>query len=257
MADQPDPTSPPSHDDSGSDSNPDSASLPSSSETKAGGSGLLRGRAVVAAAAIGIGVVAAVVIVSLTTDSGNDDPSDADVIAAEETTVPPDSTPSGDPDSSVEPHTVDLGAAASVGDFGVVLRTDPDGLVKVELDDPTTPAASGQQSQHCVLVTISGAENVETYGCVDAGADTTDSVLTLSDPSDASVGCAAVATREAPEAADTVAATSAFVITESTPLTPGDYEISVEATTGVGDGCAPADGPTEHLTTTTADFTIS
>ncbi len=214
-------------------------------------SGLFRGRALLAAAAVGIGVVAAVVIVSLTTDTEDGDPGDAEVIAADdgESVADEGSAP------TTEATTVDLGAAASVGDFSVTLRTDPEGIVRIDVDDPETPSLSDLPSQHCVLVDLAGAAAVEAYGCADPTASA-DTPLTLSDPAAAKVGCAAVATNEPPAEVGAAPGASTFLVAESAELPAGSYQLTVTAVSGVGDGCEPADGPTERVASTTADLEL-
>ncbi|MFV0316944.1 MAG: hypothetical protein ACK5O2_08280 [Microthrixaceae bacterium] len=239
-------------------SSTDTDSPSPASEPGAVSPGLFRGRAAFAAVAIGIGVIAAVVIVSLTT-AGNDDPADAEVIAADDAIEPADPATAGtDPGATPDNATrqVDLGAAAAVGDFPVDLRTDPEGLVRIDLDDRNTPAVPNQAPQHCVLVSLSGPAQVETFGCVDNAANSPLTTLELSEPGAALVGCPAVATNTPAGDLSATPGMSSFLISESAPLPAGTYTLSVSAVTGAGDGCEPADGPTERVATTTAELTL-
>lgn len=214
------------------------------------GSGLAKGRVVAAAAAIAVGLVAAVVIVSLTTGSGDEsaDPSGAvDISAGDDT----DSTAADEPAADAP----EAWEVTTTGPFEIDLQPAEEGLATITVHDPATPTLAGSDPQHCVLVTLAGPATVETYGCTTV--DGTGTVaLTLSAPGEANVGCAAVVTNEASGEADTVDATTTFVVSESAELPAGDYDVTVAAVTGTGDGCPPADGTAEREATAETTITV-
>lgn len=219
---------------------------------RGGGTGLFRGRVAVAAGAIAVGLVAAVVIVTLTDDSGDEsaDPSDAVDIASEDgTSEDPGTTAERDDSASTGQWQV-----TTTGPFEIGLQPSDDGLATITVNDPTTPTLAGSDAQHCVLVTLSGPATVETYGCTALdGTATVD--LALSDPGAPLVGCAAAVTRDAIGEPGALDATTTFEVADSSELPAGDYDLTVEAVTGTGDGCSPADGVSEHVAT--AETTIN
>ncbi len=217
-------------------------------------SGLLGGRMWAAAAAVAIGVIAAVVIVSLNTGSGDDaaDTSGAVEISSEQTT----DADTADAEAESEPDTADAAQAFEVrttGAFEINVEPTDAGVAAITVTDSATPTIPGTDSQHCVLVTLAGPTTVESYGCSPLGA-TEPVQLTLSTPGAPLVGCAAVATRETPGEPTGTDATTNFVVAQGDALPAGDYDMTVAAVTGFGDGCAPADGPGEHEAT--AETTI-
>lgn len=219
---------------------------------RGGGTGLFRGRAAVAAAAIAVGLVAAVVIVTLTNDSGDEsaDPSDAVDIASEDgTTEDPGTTAERDDSAATGQWQV-----TTTGPFEIALQPADAGLATITVNDPATPTLAGSDAQHCVLVTLTGPTTVETYGCT--ALDGTEAVeLALSAPGAPIVGCAAAVTSDAIGEPGALDATTTFEVADSSELPAGDYDVTVEAVTGTGDGCPPADGANEHLAT--AETTIA
>lgn len=221
-------------------------------------SGLLKGRLVTAAAAIAVGLVAAVVIVSLTNDSGDEsaepaDPSDAVDIAAGNSTTEDPGTTGGDDEATATPSTWQV---ATTGPFEIDLQQTEAGFVAITVSDPATPTLNEGDAQHCVLVTLAGPATVETYGC--AALDGPGTVeLALSTPGDPLVGCAAVVTNEASGEPTPVDATTTFLVSDSSGLPAGDYDVTVVAVTGTGDGCPPADGITEHEATAETSVAIA
>lgn len=219
-------------------------------------SGLLKGRFVVAAAAIAVGLVAAVVIVSLTNDSSDEsadpaEPSDAiDIAAGNSATEDPGTT--GDDEATAAPATWQV---ATTGPFEIDLQPTEAGLASITVSDPVTPTLDALDAQHCVLVTLAGPATVETYGCATLGGTETVE-LVLSTPGDPQVGCAAIATNEAAGEPTPVDATTTFVVSDSPGLPAGDYDVTVVAVTGTGDGCPPADGITEHEATAETSVAI-
>lgn len=222
------------------------------------GPGLLKGRLVVAAAAIAVGLVAAVVIVSLTNDSGGGSadaagPADAvDIAAGDSKTEDPGSS-AGDDESTDQASAWQV---ATTGSFEIGLQPTEDGLATIAVSDPATPTLPDGDAQHCVLVTLAGPATVETYGCSALGGQETVE-LALSTPGDALVGCAAVVTNEAIGEPSPIDANSTFLVTDSSGLPAGDYDVTVVAVTGTGDGCPPADGITEHEATAETSIAIS
>ena len=219
-------------------------------------SGLLKGRLLVAAGAIAVGLVAAVVIVSLTNDSSDEsadpaEPSDAvDIAAGDGVTEDPGTT--GDDEATVTASTWQV---ATTGPFEIDLQPTEAGLASITVVDPATPTLNGLDAQHCVLVTLVGPATVETYGCATLGGTETVE-LDLSAPGDPLVGCAAVVTNEASGEPASVAATTTFLISDTSGLPAGDYDVTVVAVTGTGDGCPPADGITEHEATAETSVTV-
>lgn len=217
------------------------------SEEDAGSGTLLRGRALAAAAAIAVGLIAAVLIVSTNNDdtadrATGDDPVD---IAADGTVAPASTSP--EPGTSAQ--------VSTEGPFDIALDPASDGLLRLTVADAETPALDGTVSQHCVLVTMSGPTTVEAFGCVEAG-DADPGQLQLSSPGDPQVGCAAVTAGEPSGALRATAATSTFVIDGAGPLPAGTYDVSVVAVTGVGDGCLPVEGPAERSATATSSLEV-
>lgn len=212
--------------------------------------GLLGGRLVLAIGAVALGLVAAVVIISLGGDSDDSatDPSAArDIAAGNDATTGTDADP--DAPGTSPPSTWQTTSPAGLEISG---DTPQGALAAISVHDPATPTVAGQASQHCVLVTLTGAVTVETFGCAaipdgPSDATTTDPVeLDMSRPGDPRIGCAATETNERADAAEPIDATSQFVIPEDPELPAGDYAMTVVTVTGVGDGCPPTDGVTEH-----------
>jgi hypothetical protein len=221
-------------------------------------SGLLKGRLVVASAAIAVGLIAAVVIVSLTNESSDEsadpaEPSDAVDIAAGDTVTEDPGTTGGEDGPTIAPNTWQV---VTTGPFEIDLRPSEAGLATITVSDPATPTLDTLDAQHCVLVTLAGPATVETYGCATIGG--TDTVeLVLSTPGDPLVGCAAVVTNEASGEPTSVDATTTFVVSDSPGLPAGDYDVTVVAVTGTGDGCPPTDGVTEHEATAETSVAIT
>lgn len=218
------------------------------------GSGLAKGRVVAAAAAIAVGLVAAVVIVSLTSESGDEsaDPSDTVDIAAEEGTSKNPSTDADDGPTEAR----DAWDVTTTGPFEIDLQPAETGLATITVNDRATPTLAGSEAQHCVLVTLTGPAMVEAYGCT--ALDGTGTVeLALSAPGAALVGCAATATNEAVGEPGTVEATTTFAVSEGAELPAGDYDVTVSAVTGTGDGCPPADGSAEREATAETTITVT
>ncbi len=201
---------------------------------------LMRGRGLAVAAAVSLGLIAAVVIVSTNRDdSGSVDSSEAVDIAADATTV-----------AEAEPQ------VSTDGPFEVRLEPGDDGLLQLTVADPATPAAADSPSQHCVLVTLSGPATVDAFGCLEAGSATSADVI-LSTPGEPMVGCASVTTREPESDVTATSATSEFVVNEGAALPQGEYEVTVVAITGIGDGCPPVDdGGVERETTARSSIVI-
>ncbi|MCP4435311.1 MAG: hypothetical protein GY812_07430 [Actinomycetia bacterium] len=188
--------------------------------------GLLRGRAALAIAAVAVGLIAAVVIVSVSAASNTETADEPDVAGGVDIA-------DDDPDNVVHDSTA--------GDFDVVLRETGDGVLALQVADPSTPVSSESDTRHCALVTLDGPANLEAFGCVDptiAG----DSELRLSSPGDPRIGCAAIAVREQQGGASTLDASSEFTILPGDTLPNGTYDVTVEIVSGFGDGCSPADG---------------
>lgn len=249
MSDQQAPPAPPTE-------TPNDADVPES-DPGAVRPGLFRGRAIYAAAAVGFGVIAAVVIFSLTANSGGD-AGNTEVIAADDPAAS-ENDPAADSTAATpeDARSIELGPATTQGEFSVTLQTDPEGLLRVDLDDPETPSLQGQAPQHCVYVLLSGPAQVEAYGCTDVAVESTEELLTLSNPGDPVIGCAAVAVNAPPQELSPIMATSAFLVDQDTVLPAGDYEVSVAAVSGTGDGCPPADGPAERIAASTAALRIN
>lgn len=222
-------------------------------------SGLLGGRLVAVAAAVAVGLVAAVVIVSVTNGSDDEtaDPSEGVDISADADATEPVAT-DGDTDTGSNQGADEDTASWQVtttGAFDIELRPADAALASVTVSDPATPAVGDGESQHCVLVTLAGPATVESYGCAQlAGTETVE--LVLSAPGDPLVGCAAVQTRDEPVDTTTIDAASDFWISEGSELPAGDYDLTVVAITGTGDGCPPAEGATEREATAETSITI-
>jgi hypothetical protein len=150
-------------------------------------------------------------------------------------------------------------AAGTVADPGVqagsttidVEQLDDAGAVRIEVSDPAAPAASGATSRVCVLVTYAMAPDAtdetgfdrQTHGCADIGGTAALSI----DPVAPAVGCAALAERQSLLASGAAPASATFTVTPTAPLQVGPFEVRVEAVTGYGDGCPPADDHGEHV----------
>lgn len=206
--------------------------------------GLLGGRAVAAFAAIAVGLVAAVVIVSVgDDDEGAGDPGDAVGINAVEQTSGDGSGEPGGTTASLRDYEVDL-----EGPVDIAVRESDEGLVEITVTDPATPVVEGAEVRQCVTVTLAGPAVVEAYACspVGSGTDVEPVAAQLSSPGDPVIGCAATVSATAAGASSTLDATSRFVVVPGAALPPGGYDVEVSATSGSGDGCAPADEPAEH-----------
>ncbi len=134
-----------------------------------------------------------------------------------------------------------------------VEQLDSTGAVRIDVSDPAAPTATGATSRVCVLVTytmaLDSADETgldrQTHGCADPGGSATLSI----DPLAPAVGCAAVADRQSVEADGSTAVTATFTVTPAAPLQIGPFEVQVDAVTGFGDGCPPADDQGEHVAT--------
>jgi hypothetical protein len=142
-----------------------------------------------------------------------------------------------------------------------VEQLDGTGAVRIEVTDPAVPTAGGATSRVCVLVTYAMALDAadetgfdrQTHGCADIGGAASLSI----DPVAPAVGCAAVAERQDLLASGAVPASATFTVTPVAPLQVGPFEVRVEAVTGYGDGCPPADDHGENVATTNLGIDVS
>lgn len=161
----------------------------------------------------------------------------------------PEAAEVGDRTRSAEPSATDAGDGPDAPSV-TLEQLDGTGAVRILVADPAAPTAAGQATGVCVLVTYTTADvadepgpGQQVHGCAEPGGS---AELTM-DPSTALVGCAAVADRQSPVADGSTAASATFTVIPAAPLRAGSYEVSVEATTGYGDGCPPADDQGEHV----------
>lgn len=123
-------------------------------------------------------------------------------------------------------------------EFVVDLTTEGDEIT-IELIDPAQPVAD--DSRQCVMVTLDGgaAGATEVWACDEA--PPVDGVTTVDLPNTEStlVGCPAAINRDpAPIGDETRTKSTTFSMKVPADLAPGEYSVTVSATSGVGDGCA-------------------
>lgn len=201
------------------------------------------GRALAAVIAVAVGLVVAVAVVAIRSD-GTETTNGNEVAASLRT--------------DVHPATDTVSSPVRRGDVNVAVAPEgTGGRLTLTVADPATPGAAGSTARHCVLVTVTGANgSVEGYGCHDA-TDGSTSNIALSAPGRPSVGCAATASRSPRSATGTADTSSTFTLEPGFALGPGTYSVDVTATTGLGDGCAPADdGGAEHVGGVAAALTV-
>jgi len=125
----------------------------------------------------------------------------------------------------------------------MTIRVDPGaGSARIIVTDPAqpVPTAVDEPARVCVLATISdtsGLALAEGFSCNDGSS--TDSAAALDiRVIGAQVGCAAQAVRVDPIDRTTQPVTATFDAAVPAELPAGEYELTVEAVSGIGDGCA-------------------
>jgi hypothetical protein len=209
-------------------------------------------------AGAGGGVAAvALAVVMVTGTGGNGGPTEQEIVADDdkvevvETTVAPTTTTT---------------LPAPPTEFVAEVEADGDEIT-VTLTDPAQPVS--EDSRQCVLVTVEGAGGLtEVLGCDDVPA--VDGVVTLDVPPDdgVQIGCAATIFNPAlPVGDETQLKSTTFSMKVPADFAAGDYSVQVEATSGLGDGCAgtgdeaepgaPASpGASEYATSASTTITV-
>lgn len=148
---------------------------------------------------------------------------------------------------------------------GTTIQIDADQRpVRVVVADPVQPVATGTDppAHQCVVATLTdaaGAPVGEATACRDATEPDAPVQVTLTpigaggaqidpggaqvDPGGAQIGCAATAERLDPVERTTVPATSTFLVGPPASLAAGTYTLTVEAVSGIGDGCPGPSSP--------------
>ncbi len=143
--------------------------------------------------------------------------------------------------------------------------------LQIRVDDPAQPAGAG--THQCVLVTMhrpgprqpgefavaegfSCAPGLSTAGTADVPVHST-----TSDPAvgPVEIGCAVFTERDPSEAVlstDTQRGVTTFTV-DVVGVPDGEYVMTVEAVSGIGDGCAPAMPGTERENTATTSGTVT
>ena len=134
----------------------------------------------------------------------------------------------------------------------------------IVVDDPEQVIDAG--SRQCLLVTLRDVDATETavaegYACDDSAADNASTVpVDVVSTGGVQIGCAATATRVESTTTDTAGTrrvrTTFQLLTDDVP--GGTYELTVSATSGVGDGCAlEGSDPNEQEGSAGADATLT
>lgn len=193
------------------------------------GRALRRRRQLGVGAGAGGGVAAVALAVVMVTGSGgagdrlqHDIVADDDKVEAVETTTTTTTAPPALPT-----------------EFVAQVETDGDELT-IELIDPAQP--DSENSKQCVMVTLDGgaAGATERWAC-DNEAPPVDGVTTVDLPNTGGtlVGCPGSLNRDVEPIGDTTRTKSTtFSMKVPADLAPGEYSVTVDATSGVGDGCA-------------------
>ncbi|MEX0768292.1 MAG: hypothetical protein WD029_07460 [Microthrixaceae bacterium] len=140
-----------------------------------------------------------------------------------------------------------------------ILVKDSAAAVALESDSP---------AQQCVTVTVraagSGATGVvlaEGFGCSDSSlsAPAATPIALTAVEGGVEVGCAATAVRAEPAAESYAPLSSTFTVTLPTGMAPGEVQMTVEAVSGVGDGCpgsSEGSNESEHSAIASGRFTL-
>ena len=224
------------------------------------GRALRRRRQLGVGAGAGGGVAAvALAVVMVTGSGGTGDRIQRDIVADDDKIEAVESTTT---------TTTTTAPAPPPTEFVAEVRTDDD-QITVELIDPAQP--DSEDSRQCVLVTLDGgaAGATEAYACDDQ-APPVDGVVPVDLPNTDGVmiGCAATQVNPAMPIGDGTRFTSTtFSMTVPSDLAPGEYSVTVDATSGIGDGCAgtgdeaapgapAAAGAAEYTASATATITV-
>jgi hypothetical protein len=159
-------------------------------------------------------------------------------------------------DDSTAPTTETTTTVPAAPD-GITVLLDTDVVpIRVVVTDPAQPVATAEDepAQQCVLATLNdagGAAVAEGWGChtgsdqVGSGGATTVSLSPLG-PTQPQIGCASTLTRSDPVERSTASVSSTFDLEPPAALASGTYELTVQAVSGIGDGCpGTAEGSSE------------
>lgn len=155
--------------------------------------------------------------------------------------------------------------AALPSEFTAQVEVDGDELV-VTLTDPAQPASG--DSKQCVYLTLEGSTGATEVVACDNMAPAVDGEIPVEVPNtDALIGCAATLDPARPVPEETEPKSTTFRMTVPSDLAPGEYSVTVSATSGIGDGCAgtgdeaepgtaPAPGAAEYTAEATTTITL-
>jgi hypothetical protein len=223
------------------------------------GSSMRRGRSAKRVATIGsLSIMAAGIAVFALVDTS--EPSQASQVFADSAQIeaPPVESPTVSAPASAESQTLSLSIEQKAAGAEIRLT-----------DTATAVAVAGEPpAKQCVTVTLrdagSGATGVvlaEGFACNDSSQD---SAIVVKVPLTAArdgvqVGCAATAIRTDVAADLFEPLSSAFSVSLPSGMRPDKYQITAEAVSGLGDGCAgSAEGSSEseHSATAAGSFTL-
>ena len=133
----------------------------------------------------------------------------------------------------------------------MTIRVDPGAdSARIVVTDPAQPMPTAQDApaQQCVLATLSDSDGrvvAEESACTDLNDPEAVVVLPLRN-TDPQIDCGSSVERIEPIERATRSASTTFELTPPPTLTAGGYELTIAATSGIGDGCAnPTPDPYE------------
>jgi hypothetical protein len=198
------------------------------------------------------GTMAAVAVVAVLITAWPAGSSTDSMIADEDTSTTTTTEPTTTASTTVDTPAPD-GMQVTIDASGSTIHVsvvDPEQPVPLPTDDP---------ARQCVLVGVTDGDGqpvAEGWEC-DAGTTApTPLQLTPAGPADATIICPAQTTRVDPAERQTGYAESAFEVGLPAGLAPGSYELTVEAASGLGDGCAGKSIPEEVENEASATETI-
>ena len=142
----------------------------------------------------------------------------------------------------------------------MTVRVDPGAdSARIVVTDPAQPMPTAQDApaQQCVLATLSDSDGrvvAEESACTDLNDPEAVVVLPLRN-TDPQIDCGSSVERIDPIERATRSASTTFELTPPPTLTAGGYELTIAATSGIGDGCAnPTPDPYEAENSVVASF---
>ena len=224
------------------------------------GRALRRRRQLGVGAGAGGGVAAvALAVVMVTGSGGTGDRIQRDIVADDDKVEAVETTTT---------TTTTVAPAPPPTEFVAAVRTEGD-QITVELIDPAQPAS--EEARQCVLVTLEGAAGAtEAYSCDDVPAVDGVTPVDLPNTDGVLIGCAGQTLNPEglpPVEYETELASTTFSMKVPSDLAPGEYTVRVDATSGIGDGCAgtgdeaapgapAAAGAAEYTASATATITV-